>query len=102
MVQRRSGRRFASFLQWKIIVSPQGGDGVKSIEIRLKTHMDALILATRLTRYSYKIDMQIGCTIIDAKSILGVLGLGVGKSVCLNINTDDEGALFDDIACFIV
>ena len=75
---------------------------MKSIEIRLKTHMDALILTARLTRYSYKIDMQIGCMIIDAKSVLGVLGLGVGKSVCLNISTDDEGTLLDDIACFIV
>ena len=46
--------------------------------------------------------MQIGHIIIDAKSVLGVLGLGVGQSVQLNINTDDEGNILDDIACYII
>ena len=75
---------------------------MKSVTIKIETQADALVLTNKLIKYSYDIDMQVGHIIIDAKSILGVLGFGVGKSVRLNINTDDNRALLDDIACYIV
>ena len=75
---------------------------MKSVTIKLKTQADALVLTDKLIKYSYDIDMQAGHIVIDAKSILGVLGFGVGTSVTLNIDTDDDRALLDDIACYIV
>ncbi len=47
--------------------------------IFLITEHDAVELIGILSKYSFDIDMVLGRYVIDAKSILGVLGLGIGK-----------------------
>lgn len=51
----------------------------------------------------YDVDFEFiqGRYIVDAKSIMGVLGLDFSDNVTLNINSDDEKIL-ESISCFIV
>lgn len=51
--------------------------------IFLKTEQDAVRLNGIVTKYPYDIDMVHGKYVVDAKSILGVLGVGVGNKTKL-------------------
>ena len=63
--------------------------------IFLKTEQDAVRLNGIVTKYPYDIDM------VDAKSILGVLGVGVGNKTKLCINTDEAEQLLEEITPYL-
>ncbi len=52
---------------------------MKILEVVLNTEKDAVDFVSEMTRCSEDIDLSYGHFVVDAKSILGVLGLGVGK-----------------------
>ena len=53
-----------------------------------------------VAKYPCNMDMKRGKFIIDAKSILGILGHGTGQVMKLQIQEDDCTALMDDIQRF--
>ena len=72
---------------------------MKEIEIILKTEMEALELVNLLVKYPCDVDMVSGRYAIDAKSILGVLGLG--KKVKLVIHADDAKELLQQLSPYL-
>ena len=74
---------------------------MKEIEIILKTEMEALELVNLLVKYPCDVDMVSGRYAIDAKSILGVLGLGLGKKVKLVIHADDAKELLQQLSPYL-
>ena len=69
--------------------------------IFLKTEQDAVRLNGIVTKYPYDIDMVHGKYVVDAKSILGVLGVGVGNKTKLSINTDEAEQLLEEITPYL-
>ena len=63
--------------------------------------MDAIKLVNTLAKYPCDIDMVLGRYIIDAKSILGVLGLGTGKKVKLSIHMDEAQELLHELTAYL-
>lgn len=47
----------------------------------------------KVSEFPFDINLAAGRFVIDAKSILGVLGLGVGKVLKMEANTDDPELL---------
>lgn len=51
--------------------------------------------------YPYDMDLSKGSVIVDAKSLLGILNLGVRNAVTLNVHADSCHDLQKDIKKFI-
>lgn len=68
----------------------------------LKSEKDAVDFVNTITKFPSDIDMLMGRYVIDAKSILGVLGLGVGKKVEIQILEDEAEQLLQYIQPYIV
>lgn len=68
--------------------------------IRLETEQDVLRFVEKMNRYNFDIDVVFGHCIIDAKSILGVLGLGLGKELKIVAHTEEAGELENDLNAF--
>ena len=69
--------------------------------IFLKTEQDAVRLNGIVTNYQYDLDMVNGKYVVDAKSILGVLGVAVGNKTQICINTDDEQQMMEEITTYL-
>lgn len=53
-------------------------------------------------KYPYEMDLANGRIVIDAKSLLGIIALGVLKEVDLIVHSDVWGNLQDEISEFVV
>lgn len=51
--------------------------------------------------YPYDMDLSKGSVIVDAKSLLGIINLGIQKSITLNVYADACDELEEDIKQFI-
>lgn len=74
---------------------------MKEVKIFLKTEQDAVGFNGIVTKYPYDVDLVLGRYIIDAKSILGVLGMGIGRETRLAMNTDDADGLIQELAPYM-
>ena len=58
-------------------------------KFRMNTPSDAEFIAKKLCKYDYDIDAVIGRSVIDAKSLLGLLSLTPPKIIDISIHTDN-------------
>lgn len=68
----------------------------------LNSESEVVNFVNLVSRYSGDVDMIRGRYVVDAKSILGVLGLGVGKRVEIQIHQDESDELLVAIKSFLV
>lgn len=66
---------------------------MKTMNIMIQSQEDVCDFVSRMSELPYDVNLVNGRFVIDAKSILGVLGLGVGKVLKMEANTDDMAAL---------
>ena len=59
------------------------------LEVMLNSEKDAVDFVSKITAFPEHVDLSYGHYSVDAKSILGVLGIGVGKKVRLSVYSDD-------------
>ena len=59
------------------------------MRILLNTEKDLLKFLEKTSDYKADVNIRAGGYFIDAKSLLGVMGIGYGKQVILEANTDD-------------
>lgn len=67
------------------------------VAVVLKTELDAVGMTRIVSKYPYDVDMVLGSYEIDAKSILGVIGYGMGKKTTLRINTEQADSLVEEL-----
>lgn len=72
------------------------------LTILLRTKKDAVELTRIFEKYPYDIDMVRGRDVIDARSILGVLGIGVGRKTRLYINAEKADALIGELEPYLI
>ena len=67
----------------------------------LQTEQDAVDFTAKVSKYFGDIRMDLGSFAIDAKSVLCVLGMGLGKKAKLRIYSPHTGELVREIAPYI-
>lgn len=71
-------------------------------QIKLKSVEDAVCLVHKLEKYDWDADALVGKSMVDAKSFLGLIGLGIGKRIDLMVYVDMDNKLENDIHEFLV
>lgn len=61
-----------------------------SFKIRLKSTEDASAFNKVVMRYACDIDFKVDHFQIDAKSLLGIIDLGIGKDAIVTLISDDK------------
>ncbi len=74
---------------------------MKQKKIRLTTINDAMEFVKRASRCDFDIDVFYNRVVIDAKSLLGILVLGLNQEVNLSIYADECSQLCQDIEKYI-
>ena len=62
---------------------------------------DMLDFIKKVENYPFDMDMKSGRFTVDAKSLFGILNLGLEKKIELKVCDEDCDALFEDIAPYV-
>lgn len=62
---------------------------MKEMMIAFRSPEDILEFVSTVSEYEFDMDLVKGRYIVDAKSILGIMNLGVEEGLCLKMYTDD-------------
>ena len=71
------------------------------IPVKLKTADDAFTFVQKIRRYPFNMDLRWDTYQINAKSMLGVVGLSVGEKVILYMDTNESKSVLKDISQYI-
>ncbi len=71
-------------------------------QIKLNSMEDAAKLVNRLDRYDCQADAWMGSIVIDARSIMGLLGLGIGRVIRLVIYSEPNEKLSAELGEFVL
>lgn len=72
------------------------------LKILLKTQNDIVNFVNKMTQYPFNADLLCGSRVVDAKSLLGVLGFGMGKILILQVYSEDSSRLMEDLSAYLV
>lgn len=73
-----------------------------SKSVILKSEAEVVNFVNLVSKYPSDVDLIRGRYMIDAKSILGVLGLGVGEKLEIQIHEDEAEELLKDLEFYLV
>lgn len=68
---------------------------MKIMRVKLNTLNDANSFVKAIDKYDYDVDAVCGRYVIDAKSIMGLLSLGIPKSIDVIIHTNNKNVIND-------
>ena len=68
---------------------------MKIMRVKLNTLNDANSFVKTIDKYDYDVDAVCGRYVIDAKSIMGLLSLGIPKSIDIIIHTNNKNVIND-------
>ena len=71
---------------------------MKSIPIKLSFAEEVKSFVNIVNKYPYDMDLRAGRHVVDAKSILGIFSLDLGRPIALEVYTDSCDELERDIA----
>lgn len=71
-------------------------------EILLSNQYDVARFVNKMEKYPYNADLLCGSRMVDAKSLLGIMGFGMGKVLTLQVYGDDDKGLLSDISDYLV
>lgn len=76
---------------------------MKSVNVLINTVDKVKSFVRDITKFENEFDLVSGKYVVNAKSIMGVFSLDIGKPICLNINTEDNAEeILDVLATYIV
>lgn len=79
---------------------------MNQIKVSFDNPKDVLDFVNRVTKYPFDLDMTRGSYMIDGKSVLGIMGLGVGNIMDLKIYGDVQGtecqAMLEEISPYVM
>ena len=68
------------------------------MKVTFKSPDEILEFVNTVSKYEFDMDMKKGRLIVDAKSILGIMNLGLNNVIHLTMHTDDCDDLMGKIA----
>ena len=69
--------------------------------VTLSSKERLISLVNQLNKLDFNVDAYIGHYILDAKSILGMLGIGLGKRIMLKAHTEDDSFLLSELGTLV-
>lgn len=63
---------------------------MKSVQVSINTIDKIKAFVNDTTKFEYDFDLVSGQYVVNAKSIMGIFSLDLGKPLCLNIHTEDN------------
>lgn len=77
---------------------------MKECKIKLNSINDVKEFVGIVCGYTFEVDLQSGRYAVDAKSIMGIFSLDLGKTLEMKVHSDGEDAenFLDDIKNFVV
>lgn len=75
---------------------------MNSINIKFEKEAEIVDFVNKVNKYPYDMDLSRGSCTIDAKSILGALGIGAGSVLKLSIHEEEYSEVLNDIKNYIV
>lgn len=63
---------------------------MKSVQVSINTIDKIKAFVNDITKFEYDFDLVSGQYVVNAKSIMGIFSLDLGKPLCLNIHTEDN------------
>lgn len=70
-------------------------------KVKFKSPDEVVDFVNRVEKYPFAMDLSRGSIMVDAKSLLGIMVLGLNQVVNLRIHSDECGQLRQDIKKFI-
>ena len=67
----------------------------------LNSAEDALVLVDKVSKYDCDVELISGCHHVDAKSVMGVMGLGVKKELMLVVHDEPNDKIRHDLQKFM-
>lgn len=74
---------------------------MKEINISFRNPDEIVKFVNTVSKYDYDMDMKRGRIVVDAKSLLGLLNLGLNKIIKLQVYSEDCEALQRDLVPFL-
>lgn len=75
---------------------------MKALQVTFKNTDEVLEFVNKVERYPFPMDLSHGNSIVDAKSLLGIITIGFEKAMTLTVHADEHDNLCRDIEKFIV
>lgn len=63
---------------------------MKSVHVSINTVDKIKAFVNDIAKFEYDFDLVSGKYVVNAKSIMGIFSLDIGKPICLNIHTEDN------------
>ncbi len=74
---------------------------MKTFDVVLKSITDVKNFVNIVNKYDFEIDLISGRYVVDAKSIMGIFSLDLGKPIGVEVHTDAPEAILADLKDFI-
>ncbi|MCI8866288.1 MAG: HPr family phosphocarrier protein [Lachnospiraceae bacterium] len=74
---------------------------MNKFKVKFKDPEEVVDFVNRVERYPFAMDLSRGSVVVDAKSLLGIMVLGLNQVVSLSIYADECTQLCQDIEKFI-
>ena len=75
---------------------------MKAFNIMLRSINDVKDFVNLVNKYKFDVDLTSGRYVVDAKSIMGIFSLDLGKPIRVEVHTDECDSFCSEINAFIV
>lgn len=75
---------------------------MKAFNIMLRSINDVKDFVNLVNKYKFDVDLTSGRYVVDAKSIMGIFSLDLGKPIRVEVHTDECDSFCNEINSFIV
>lgn len=75
---------------------------MKFFNISLKSITEVKDFVNIVNKYDFDVDLTSGRYVVDAKSIMGIFSLDLGKPIKVEVHTDDCNSFCNEIEKFVI
>lgn len=75
---------------------------MKTFDVVLNSITDVKNFVNIVNKYDFEVDLTSGRYVVDAKSIMGIFSLDLGKPIRVEVHTDAPEAIMEELKGFLV
>lgn len=75
---------------------------MKLFQVKLNSIVDVKEFVNIVNKYDFDVDLISGRYVVDAKSIMGIFSLDLGKAITIEAHTDTPEIIANDLKAFII
>jgi len=74
---------------------------MKTFDVVLNSITDVKNFVNIVNKYDFEVDLTSGRYVVDAKSIMGIFSLDLGKPIRVEVHTDSPEAILEELKPFM-